>query len=189
MDDVQPLATVQDLASYLGETLADDDAKANLYIDIASGMVRDTLHSHLSAVTGDVVLLDPINGGYVELPELPVSNVTELETFDGTSWTVQDPSTYTVSTRIGMIAGKPGLGIRWPTDPGTWRVTYSHGFTTIPATIVGVVLGVAARGYASPVAVDSERVGAGYQVKYSAAVDFTPIERAALNRYRQPRVA
>lgn len=187
MDDSQPLASVVDLGSYLDEDFAVDDPRAMLFLDIASGQARDFLELQINAVTDDIALLDPING-YVILPEMPVSAVTELETFDGTTWTVQDPSTYTVSLAIGMIAGRPGLGFQWPTDPGTWRVTYSHGFDPVPATIVGAVLGAAARAYASPVSVDMERIG-NYQAKYSAAVAFTPMEMAGMSRYRFPRVA
>jgi len=56
-------------------------------------------------------------------------------------------------------------------------------------TIVGVVLGVAARAYSSPAGIDSERVG-GYQVKYNMEAEgFTGIERKALARYINPRIA
>jgi len=184
------LATVNQLGAYLKQTFATDDPSAVLYLSIASGMVRDFLQQEITAVTDDVVLLDPIDGSFLLLPELPVTDVSLVETFDGTTWTTADPTTYTVSKRLGMIAGKPDVGVTWPTDPETWRVTYDHGYATVPDAIVGVTLGVAARAYATEPGVDLERVG-GYQVKYATveADGFSPIELKALGRYMTPRVA
>jgi hypothetical protein len=183
------LATVSQLSAYLQQPLADNDPSGALMLQIASGMVRDYLHSTLDYVQNDVVVCDPIDGSYVLLNELPIESVSKLETFDGTTWTIMAPSSYTVSTRIGMISGLPGLGITWPTKPGTWRVTYTHGFQTIPDTIQGVVLGVAARNYSSPASISSESLG-GYSVKYEKQADgFTPLEKLALNRYVHPRIA
>lgn len=183
------LATPAQLGAYLQQTLSDSDPTALLMLDIASGMVRDYLMLDLDYVANDVVTLDPINSAFVLLPQLPVANVTKLETFDGTSWTIMDSSSYSVSNAIGMLAGKPNLGIKWPSEPQTWRVTYSHGYADMPKTIVGVVLGVAARFYAAPAAVESERIG-DYSVKYGTTADgFTPIEKIALNKYKNPRIA
>ena len=186
------LATPAQLGSLLKETIADADASALLILDIASGMVRDFLQQQLDAVTADVALLDPVNGSngvLILLPELPVTAVTLVETFDGTVWTTADPLTYSVSKRLGIISVLPYTGVQWPYLPETWRVTYSHGYTVIPMTIVGKVVGVAARAYASPAGVDMERIG-GYQVKYSMETGgFTPSEEKALARYVNPRIA
>jgi len=183
-----PLASVTQLASFMQLPLASDDPTATLLLDIASGMVRDYLKQQLDPVTDDVVVLDPINGAYVMLPELPVADVTMLETLDTSQspavWTTVDPSTYTVSLNLGIIAGLPGCGIFWPSVPASWRVTYSHGFNPVPSSLVGVVLGVAARAYSSPAGIEQERVG-GYQVKYAVeAAGFSAIEMITLNRYK-----
>lgn len=183
------LATPAQLGAYLQQPIANNDATALLMLDIASGMVRDFLHLDLDYVVDDVVVLDPIEGAYVLLPELPISNVSKLEIFDGTSWVVLDPAKYTVSTHDGMIAGKPGTGTTFPFEPQTWRVTYTHGYQEMPKTIMGVALGVAARFYAAPAGVESESIG-GYSVRYGTAADgFTPIEKIALRRYINPRIA
>ena len=183
------LATPAQLGAFLQQPLADGDPTALLLLDIASGMARDYLHAQLDAVTGDVVLLDPIDGAFIFLPELPVTAVTLVETFDGTAWTTADPATYTVSKRLGIISALPGTGVTWPTNPETWRVTYSHGYSPVPMTIVGTVLGAAARAYSSPAGVDSEKIG-GYSVKYSMETGgFTPSEKRALDRYVNPRIA
>lgn len=185
-----PLASVSQLGAYIQQTLADDDPSALLMLEIASGMVRDFLDNmQLTYVGEDVVTLDPINGSFVLLPELPVGQVTLVEILTAGTWTTLDPSAYTVSRSLGMLAGLPGCGINWPTTPESWRVTYSHGYQTIPSGLVGIVVGVAARAYSSPAGVDSERIG-GYQVKYAMEADgFTGLERKALARYRRPAVA
>jgi hypothetical protein len=186
---MEPLATPTQLGAFMQETIATTDASALLYLSIASGMVRDALQQQISAVADEVILVDPLDGAYVLLPELPIGAVTLVETFDGTAWVTADPATYTVSKRLGMIAAKPGYGASWPSAPESWRVTYSHGFNTVPDAIVGVVLGVAARAYASPVAVDSERIG-GYQVKYLIeSAGFSPLEQLSLSRYKVARIA
>lgn len=183
------LTTPTQLGAFLQETIAADDASAVLYLSIASGMVRDYLHQQITAVADDVILVDPIDGSYGLLPELPISDVSLVETSDGTTWTTVDPSAYTVSKRLGMIAAKPDTGVQWPSEPESWRVTYSHGFATVPDSIVGVVLGVAARAYATPVGVDLEHVG-GYQVKYQIeSAGFSPLEKIALDHYKLPRIA
>jgi len=183
-----PLATVDQLASFMQLPLASDDPTATLLLDIASGMVRDYLKQQLDQATDDVVLLDPINGAYLMLPELPVASVSLVEYLDASVspavWTTADPSTYTVSARLGMIAGSPGCGIYWPSTPASWRVTYTHGYSPIPSSLVGVVLGVAARAYSSPAGIELERIG-GYQVKYAVeAAGFSAIELITLNRYK-----
>jgi hypothetical protein len=183
------LASIEQLSAYLGQPLESNDASGLLMLQIASGMVRDYLHQQLDYVAGDVVTLDPIYGSYVLLPELPVVSVAQVETWDGTQWNVMDASTYTVSRKTGMIAGKPGLGITWPSDPETWRITYSHGYATIPDGIMGVVCGVAARAYSSPASVTMESMG-GYRVQYHMHADgFSPLEKAALENYATARVA
>ena len=183
------LASPAQLGAFLQETIAPDDTSALLYLSIASGMVRDYLHQQITEEVGDVLLADPIDGSYVLLPELPVSAVSLVETFDGITWTTVAPANYTVSKRLGMLAGKPGTGVQWPSEPESWRVTYSHGFNEVPDSIVGAVLGVAARAYSSPVAVDSERIG-GYQVKYLIeSAGFSPLEKIALDRYKVPGIA
>lgn len=187
------LASVAQLAAFLQLPLADDDASASLMLDIASGMVRDYLKQQVDYVVDDVVELDPINGAYIQLPEMPVASVTLLEILDATVtpavWTTADPSTYTVSTRLGIIAGLPGCGVYWPSQPGTWRVTYTHGFETVPDSLLGVVLGVAARAYSSPASIEQERIG-GYQVKYAVeSAGFSALELKTLNRYKDASIA
>lgn len=187
---LEPLASVADLAAFTGRDIPAGDAAANLYLDIASGMVRDYLNSQVLEVLNDVTILEPAgDGSYLLLPEMPVTRVTQVETWDGTGWTVRDPASYVVSFMTGVITPLKTYGVtRWP-SASPWRVTYSHGYDEVPQSIRGAVLGVAARAYTSPVGVIQERVGS-YQVRYDVqAAGFNPIEQLALARYVYPRIA
>lgn len=191
-----PLATVDQLSAYLQlpQSLSSTDASALLYLQIASGMVRDYLEQKITAVTAEVVLIGPAPGyGFsVFLPEMPVTNVSLVETLDNTVtpavWKTADPTTYTVNLATGVVAALPWTGVVWPSNPGSWRITYDHGFTAVPDGLMGVTVSVAARGYSAPAGIDLERVG-GYQVKYAIDGGFTDPEQKTLNRYIVPRVA
>lgn len=182
------LASVAELGAYLKQPLAEDDVTAVMFLDAASDTVRDYLDQILDVVTDDVVVLDPPRGGVLFLPEMPVAAVSKVETLIRGVWTIVDPGSYVVSARTGSIAATLSAGVgRWWDAP--WRVTYTHGFVTVPSSLKGVVLGVAGRAYATEVGVDSERIG-GYQVKYAVEkTGFSPLELATLNRYRVARVA
>jgi hypothetical protein len=191
------LATVAQLAAFIQEDIAPDDAGAALMLSVASGMVRDYLQQTITAVADDVLLTEPMSAASLValLPERPVTAVTLLETFDYTTglWTVADPATYAVSLRLGTISVRTDASYAcwpsWPTDPESWRVTYSHGFAEVPDSLVGVVLGVAGRNYSSPIGVDLERLGT-YQVKYAIeSGGFSKLELIALDRYAEARVA
>jgi hypothetical protein len=182
------LATPVQLGAFIQQAIAVDDPTALLLLDIASDVVRDHLNLQLDLHAGDVVVLDPINGEFVFLPELPISAITLVETFDGTVWTTAPATSYTASLDTGQIQALAWMGVSWPSKPGTWRVTYSHGFATIPSGLVGVVLGVAARAYTSPAGISQEAVG-GYSVRYEIEKDgFTALEEVALDRYALKRV-
>jgi hypothetical protein len=188
-----PLATVSQLGAYLQQNFSSTDPSALLVLQIASAIVRDHLNQKLTLTPGDVVTLNPVYNQLVLLPELPVVVVSQLETYNSDTnpgvWSVINPLYYTVSTLTGVVAAKPFTGVVWPSDPGSWRVTYDHGFTAIPDALMAVCVGVAARIYATEDGIDLERIG-GYQVKYQSDVDgFSPLQIKALARYVVPRVA
>lgn len=183
------LATPDELGAYLKRPLPAGDATVDLFLDIASDTVRDYLQQRLDYVSDDVAVLDPAPGRVVFLPETPVTAVSKVETFTSSGWTTADPGSYVVSLAAAMVAAAAGSTVRWPSTPGSWRVTYSHGYNTLPASLKSVVLGVAGRAYTTEVGVDNERVG-GYSVKYAVeAAGFSPLELSVLSRYRFARLA
>jgi hypothetical protein len=175
------LATVQQLAATVDEQLADQDPKAVLYLSTASGIVRDEVRQYLSKKVNDVVRLRPINGHSAYLPELPITEFTKLEVLRGGAWSDVDPTHYDLDEELGRIEC---LGYHlWPATGRALRATYSHGYEAaeIPDSIVGAVLGLAARQWEIPIGVDNERVGQR-SIKYLMLDSgFLPLEQLALD--------
>lgn len=184
------LATVQELSDFAQLALDPADASAALLLSIASGMVRSYLQQEITQVIDDVEYADPV-GPTVFLDQLPVTSVSKVEYLDadGVTWLVADPKTYTVSRRTGVVAAKPWTGVTWPYDPDSWRVTYTHGYVTVPDELKAVVLGVAARTYSTPVGIDMERTGQR-QVKYAMeSAGFSGLESAVLDMFKIVRLS
>jgi hypothetical protein len=186
-----PLATVENLAAYAQQSIAADDASANFLLLVASGMIRAYLGQTITQVVDDVEYVDPVNGRFASLAQLPVVSVSKVEfTYDsGENWTLVPATAYKVSRRLGTITARRGSTVRLPFDEESWRVTYTHGFEEVPAEIVGVCCGLAARYYSTPIAVDMERVGQR-QVKYAIESEgFSALESLALSQFRLARLA
>lgn len=185
---MEDLASIDDLNNFSQLAVDPADTAAAFLLKVASGMVRRYLQQDVTATFGDVEYCDPVAGG-VLLSQLPVSSVSLVETTsDGVTWTVADPATYVVSRRLGIVSARPYSG-SWPSDPESWRVTYSHGYDNVPDEIKGVVCSVAARFYSSPSGIDMERTGQR-QVKYTLETSgLNAMEKLILDGFRIPRVA
>ena len=186
---MEDLASIDDLNNFSQLAIDPSDTAAAFLLKVASGMVRRYLQQDVTATAGDLEYCDPIAGG-VLLSQLPVTAVTQVETTtDGVTWTVADPASYVVSRRLGIVSARGWTGTPWPSDPESWRVTYSHGYDNVPDEIKGVVCSVAARFYSTPSGIDMERTGQR-QVKYSLeAAGLNAMERLILDGFRIPRVA
>lgn len=185
------LATVDELAAFSQQSIAADDAAAVFLLKVASGMIRAFLDQTVTFVQDDVEYVDPVNASFASLRELPVVAVSKVEvTSDGgLTWTVAPATAYKVSRRTGTITARQESSIRWPADEESWRVTYSHGYQSVPPELSGVCCGLAARYYSTPIAVDMERVGQR-QVKYNIeSAGFSALESMALAAYRLARSA
>jgi len=182
---------VDDLGKYMQQTIAADDPTAGFLLLVASGMIRAYLGQTVSQVIDDVEYVDPVNGSFAALSQLPVTAVSLVEVTNdgGTTWTPVPATAYKVSRRRGTISTRWGNSVRWPSDEESWRVTYTHGFGSVPPEIIGVCCGLAARYYSTPVAVDMERIGQR-QVKYAIEADgFSPLESIALAAFRVGKLA
>ncbi|QDG88862.1 hypothetical protein NIBR502770_10530 [Pseudarthrobacter sp. NIBRBAC000502770] len=185
------LATVDQLSAFMQQTIAADDPAATFLLTVASGMIRRAIDQVITVVPGDLEYVDPVNGSFASLKECPVLSVdlVEISSDGGLTWSAVPPSAYKVSRRTGTIKARPGTGVRWPTDEESWRVTYGHGYITVPPELAGVCTGLAGRYYATPIAVDMERIGQR-QVKYNIeSAGFTAMESMALAAYRLARSA
>jgi hypothetical protein len=95
----------------------------------------------------------------LQLREWPITTLTTVEERDRAgTWTTLDADEYRVDTRTGQLyrlgatwgrivsdfiggGNNPAFGVSpaWSADPASVRVTYTGGYTTIPADIVAVV--------------------------------------------------
>lgn len=184
------LATVEDLNDFSQLALDPADSSAAFLLKVASGMIRRYLEQDITQVTDDVEYVDPVGGGYAFLRQLPVQSVSKVETTaDGAAWATVGPANYTVSRRLGIVHAKPYTGEQWPSAPESWRVTYTHGYTTVPDELKGVACSIAARFYSTPAGIDMERTGQR-QVKYSLeSAGFSGMEAMVLASFRTPRLA
>ncbi|MDP9184812.1 MAG: hypothetical protein M3O29_03970 [Actinomycetota bacterium] len=184
------LATVADLNNFSQLALDPADTSAAFLLSVASGMIRRYLEQDITVTTNDVEYADPV-GPVVLLRQLPVTSVSLVETTTdgGVTWTTVAPANYTVSKRQGVVAARPWTGIQWGADPESWRITYTHGYATVPDEINGVCCSIAARFYSTPAGIDMERTGQR-QVKYSLeSAGFSGMEAMVLSAFRNPRVA
>ena len=80
-DNLEPLASIADLAVKTGAST--DDEKLKLALRLASGRFREQTNNPISMVT-ETVVLDSDGGRALTLPCLPVRDVSELQ-IDGES--------------------------------------------------------------------------------------------------------
>lgn len=203
---MDPLATVTDLEARLGRDLtAEEAARADALLADASALIRAYTRQDFTQVLGDVIVLRPV-GTVVRLPQRPVQQVTQVVAVGGSdtlpdvalpagSWTwdgidrvdIWPPST-------DWILNLPeARADGWP-SVNTYRITYDHGYATVPADVVATVCAMVLRTLLSPsmaAGMVSERIGAyNYQLQQGsgssgAAVTLTTADRDALKRYRR----
>lgn len=165
------LASAEELEARLGRDLtAAESARAEALLDDASAMVRGYTRQTFDLVEDDVMVLRA-QGGEIRLPQRPVTSVTAVVAVGGNDLLPDVPITDWVwdgldLLRVGGGACVINLPEVWWADedgyPGTYRVTYSHGYETVPADVVRIVCGMVLRTLTAPTmagGVTSESVG------------------------------
>jgi hypothetical protein len=192
------LATPEDLAARLGRYLTDVEAtRAGALLTDASAMVRAYTGQDFTTATDQATLRG--QGGTIRLPQRPVTAVTSVIAIGGDGapdvtvidwiWDGLD------QIRVGEGSFVINLPAVWWDDdgyPGTYRVTYTHGYADVPADVVAVVCGMVLRTLTAPTmagGVRSETIGPySYQLDVAGtgvAVMMSQADRDALKRYRQ----
>lgn len=172
-----------------------DPAEVTKALSFASSVIRGYCGQTLSAVTGDVTILTPV-GYAVFLPQVPVTDVTRAEMkrvdADGVvSWVDIVAYDWLPNGMLYSTLRRPGFGVdAWPIDrlPGGVRVTYSHGFATIPDDLKDLCAFLAYLHLTNP------RVRTQYTIgdkseSFAAVAEFSPYELAILDRYKARTVA
>lgn len=194
--------TLADLAAFLQYDI--DTATGALVRATAQAAIRAATRQQIDYVTGDVIDLDTDGTRRAFLPQLPVVNVTSVAVFDPVSQTFMaalQPSGFAWS-RMGELTRTYGASYyaidndaspfsHWPRNLRALRVTYDHGYVTVPPELVEVAKMLAARLYSNPQGLLSESIG-DYAVRYegnrSAGLDFNPLELGLLREFRNPRL-
>jgi hypothetical protein len=193
------LATPDDLKARLGRDLTEAElARAEALLDDASAMIRAYTGQAFDKVTGDVAVLR-VQSGTVRLPQRPVTAVTSVVAIGGAGMPDVAVIDYVFDgidqIRIGegtFIINLPAIW--WDDDgyPGTFRITYDHGYDTVPADVVTIVCRMVLRPITAPTlagGVTSETIGS-----YSYRLDNPDVglgavlskdDRTALARYRR----
>lgn len=196
------LATAADLATALQRPL--DPAQADLALRRASARVRRYTNQVLSFVSQETIELE---GGTqtLKLPQRPAVvdaqnplTVVELADFTGIEYQAIEGRDF---TRIGneLTRGYPWYGARtrlmgWPFNRtlGVWttrvRVTWSHGYQTVPDDIEDVVLDLAAMNLTNPQGLRSESIDDYSRTFASETIgnsQLTPDHKLALRPYKR----
>lgn len=184
------LATTDDLEVRLGRALTGTEVdRAEALLAGASARVQTYTGQTFTLVENDTVTVK-VRNRIARLPQRPVTAVDA----------VTDPNDNTIGfTWLGddRVQVGNGLDYSWVFEP--WRnglnlvtVTYSHGYTTVPADVVDVVCQMAGRAMtrsADETGLTQESIaGYSYSVGSAAAsgsVGMLPDERAALDVYRR----
>ncbi|MEF9903676.1 hypothetical protein [Streptomyces sp. P9-A2] len=175
MAPLPPLATVTELETWLQvDPGAAPQGAATLALDVASGLVRDEARCPFTMRVSTASL--PIEDGVITPagPVLAVESVTVAgEALTPSQWEVDD-GTVTLSRHV--LRGYPRRA----------RVTWQHGYQTVPAPVKGIVLDAVARSIVNPRYLRQESTGQRSLTfaTESFTVSLSQIERDKLQRYR-----
>jgi hypothetical protein len=159
-------ATVQELANYLQATIP--NSAAHVALDMAEGRIVAATGQMFTYTEDDTITLSGSWGEVLELPQWPVHSVSLVETTHwgetvstgqvaGTNYMLQGNRLHWMGgyARIGGSPALPYIGAGWPR---TVRITYTHGYQTIPRDVWGCTLMLAAESYSSPDGVHYESI-------------------------------
>ena len=193
------LASQTDIEARLGRNLTSEEAaRIRALLDDASALVRSYTNQTFEHVDDDTVTL-PATGGRIVLPGRPVSAVSRVVAVGGNlalpDFTLADWAFDGIDTiKIGDGAAIINLPEVWWDDdgyPGTYQVTYSHGYATVPPDVLSVVCGMVTRVFQNPSNLRSETVGS-YSVTYTIpatgealGINLSRYEKKILDRYRR----
>lgn len=176
------LAPYPDLVTWLGVTGLSLE-RAMLALETATGWVQDHTGQRLTPVTGDTVTL---TAGWptqeLELPERPVTSVTSVTVSGVTYSAASDFTLYQNTLQTGWYdAGRRG---RWSYWPQFVTVVYSHGYSTCPQGIRGVILSAAARIIGNPEGHGASSIGGMSFGGAASSGSLSDAEKVSLRNYR-----
>ncbi|MFE4691747.1 hypothetical protein ACFRH6_17010 [Streptomyces sp. NPDC056749] len=188
-------ATADELRRLLREEsfTEDDTATAELLIELAQGVIEDETGQALEQSTDTVTLDGPtedestFRGGTrsrkLILPRWPVTDVAAVTlTDDDEDLTFGKDRDYTWSA-AGILHRR---GTEWPGHDRAVQVTYTAGYSTVPAGPKRLCLRLAAGGWSNPERLTSESLGDHSKAWAADALgmELTDADRRTLGAYR-----
>lgn len=195
-----PLVSVEQVEAALGRDLTTEEAaRIDFLLSSASSRIRAYTRQDFTFVEDDEAVLRPV-GTVIRLPQLPVTEVTNVVaiglgglpdvTLGGWSW---DGISKVDIRGIGSVV--LNLPEWWYSyGPDTYRVTYSHGYATIPQDVVDAAINMILRVLYSPSPVEgmvNEKIGQyGYQMQQGsgaagASIAMNSSDKELLSSYRR----
>jgi hypothetical protein len=174
---MEAFITKGDFEAYLGYEVESD--KATLSMDAACGLIRGATNQDFEAGEG-TVKLDGSGTDELILPHVPVEAVTSIASTEAFASEATAVTDYLV-TSSGIVLRKPPA--IWPTGRGNVEVTFTYGYSDVPAEIRMLALTVAARCYVQGI-VTVAQVGTTNTTFATDALSFTPGEQNIVARYR-----
>lgn len=209
------MAFADQLASaFVPIAAAYDDASRDRALTWAKGFVEAYCNrvetGGFDLVSDDVAYVDPATHHRALVPGLPVLSVTSVEGFmpapsGGLDWV---PLTnYAFVSETGLIydtTGQPGTSwsistASWPWLPGSLKITYDHGYSTVPQPLIDTACRLAQQYLENPGLKLARKVGdmqdtffGGYSTGAnigSVGVVLNALDRAVLDRFTLVSIA
>ncbi|MBF6060513.1 hypothetical protein IU500_06945 [Nocardia terpenica] len=167
--------------------------------EYASQLVRGYCGIAFDYTRDDTKLLDPRGDGTVQLPQTPVLAVSAVAgwmpgpagrwDWQPITWFRWLPRGLLYCTARLEVTTLPTWGPVWPWVPGGLRVTYDHGYPTIPDDIQAVVTRLATQISKNPAWVQSRKVGEVATVYTTTGITLRDEDKRVLDRYAAQEVS
>lgn len=171
---MDPLATVQDLETYLGREIT-DQGQAETLLTLASGAVRAYCGWEISLQTNVTMYAEGAGTSLMTLPTLCLLRVNEIRA-DGQ---IVDPATTPYKhSRKGQIWGYWVCTVQYEFD-------IDHGYDPVPDVIKLVTMDLTSKHLGNPDGLKSATTGQVTRVwgESTAGTPFSPLHAALLDRF------
>jgi len=170
------------------------DADVNAALSWASSAIEAYCERDFTYVVNDVVTVDPFPvRRSAQLPNPPVISISKVEAYmrdttGATSWQELTNYAWTSDGLLYDTSGQPGVNVvavpSWPSLPKGLRVTYTHGFQTVPLPLVDAVIKAAGSYLANPFGMTQRKAGDVESAWAVTLLQTGGLDEITLSKYR-----